>query len=293
MATPTTTTAILPTPTGGLGGWIKHHDEHWLFVLIYLGLAVGLSIFVSLFWLVVVVAFHLVLELVRQAFYRETYPSVILHALWEIKMDVGLVLLALTLVLYIEVVLGILGLQSAARAAAASRAVHAGSRAGSRAGATASAAEQWVRGILLAFDEMARVTYATIMMKKGNGEEEAAEARAEGEVGMGDAAGDPAEGAYAQALAEPAAESVEGTPELEEASPEAVEAGSEPVEGMPAPLEALPQPAWQGSWGMADHIGLAMVAAGLVLIVAAPYLTIHDWGSALVTLLEELRPLPG
>jgi len=252
MATSTAPSAILPAPVGGIGGWIKHHDEHWLFVLIYLGMAVGLSIFVSLFWLLVVVAFHFALELIRQAFYRKTYSSVLLHALWEIKMDLGLVLLALTLVLYIEVVLGILGLQSAARAAAASRAVHVGARTGSRAGASVTAAEQWVRGILLAFDEMARVTYATIMMKKGKG----------------GADGEPAEGDQPPA-------SADATPEPEQ-----------------APLEHMPDPAWGGTWGMADHIGLAMVVVGLILLLAVPHLTIHDWSTALITLLEELQPLP-
>lgn len=161
--------------------WAVHHDESWLFVAIYLGLAVGLSVFVSLFWLLVCGVFHLLLELVRQAHYRDSVGSVLLHAFWEIKMDVGLILLALSLVLYLEVVLGVLGLQSAARAAAVGRAANTGVRAGTRAaqagsraaqagaraaGGSSSAMEQWVRGFLLTVDELARVVYAIFLVKE-------------------------------------------------------------------------------------------------------------------------------
>jgi hypothetical protein len=259
---------------GGFGDWIRNHDESWLFVAIYIGLAVGLSVFVSLFWLVVVGVFHLVLELVRQAYYRETWTSTVLHAWWEIKMDVGLILLALTLVLYLEVVLGLLGLQSAARAAAATRVAHAGARGGSRAaqagsraahaaargsraGATGSAIEQWVRGFLLAVDEMARVAYATLVARKrkvvvenGTG------------LGVADAVSDS----------------------------EAAELPAETHEPVEAVVDLMPGSAWRGRWGTADHIGIVMVVAGIILILA-PYVTTHEWGTAVATLIDELRPL--
>jgi len=148
--------------------WIREHDESWVFVAAYLGLAVGLSVFVSLFWLVVVAALHFGLELIRQSHYREGTRSVVLHALWEVKLDVGLVLLALTLVLYIEVVLGILGLQSAARAAAVSRA-------GVRIGSRAAAWERNLRTFLLTMDEMARIGHAAVMFKKKGSRKTAAQ----------------------------------------------------------------------------------------------------------------------
>jgi hypothetical protein len=283
----------LAAPDGGgrFGEWVRNHDESWLFVAIYIGLAVGLSVFVSLFWLVVVGVFHLALEILRQAYFRETRTSTVLHALWEIKMDVGLILLALTLVLYLEVVLGLLGLQSAARAAAATRvaqagarggtrAAHAGSRAaqagsraaqagsraaqaaarsGSRAGATGSAIEQWVRGFLLAVDEMARVAYATLVVRKKKDDQ-----------GV-----DPGQ---------------EATEDAERAN-EVVDVPAE----APHPAVAAPDPrpsvAWRGRWGVADHIGLVMVAIGIILILLAPYVTPHEWGTAVATLIDELRPL--
>ena len=148
-----------PTQASGLRQWIEEHDESWIFVVVYLGLAVGLSVFVSLFWLVVVAALHLGLEVIRQAFYRNGAQEIALHALWEIKLDVGLILLALSLVLYVEVVLGILGIQSATRAAAATRV-------GARVGARAAAWERNLRTFLLTVDEMVRVGYAAAMLRR-------------------------------------------------------------------------------------------------------------------------------
>jgi hypothetical protein len=151
------TAVEVPRPT--LRDWIRDHDESWIFVVVYLGLAVGLSVFVSLFWLVVVAALHLGLELIRQNFYRDGAREVVLHALWEIKLDVGLILLALALVLYVEVVLGILGIQSASRAAAATRA-------GARIGARAAAWERNLRTFLLTADEMVRIGHAAFMIRR-------------------------------------------------------------------------------------------------------------------------------
>jgi hypothetical protein len=271
MSTPAESAAEQPpnaaaTARNGAGrfaDWVRNHDESWLFVAIYIGLAVGLSVFVSLFWLVAVGVFHLALELMRQAYYRETWTATVLHAWWEIKMDVGLILLALTLVLYLEVVLGLLGLQSAARAAAATRVAHAGARggsraaqagaraaqtaarAGSRAGATGSAIEQWVRGFLLAVDEMARVTYATLVARKKK-------------------------------------VVVEEGPDVAVQDGRGVEMVGDVVSE---------ESTWGGRWGVADYMGVAMVGAGIILILLAPYLTPHEWGTALATLVDELRPL--
>jgi hypothetical protein len=144
----------------GLRDWVRDHDERWSFVVLYLGLAVGLSVFVSLFWLLVVGALHFALECGRQAHFREGGVEIVGHAMWEVKLDVGLVLLALTLVLYIDVVLGLLGLQSAARAAAVTRV-------GARVGSRAAAWERTIRTFLITVDEMARIAYAAVLMRKG------------------------------------------------------------------------------------------------------------------------------
>jgi hypothetical protein len=235
----------------GLRDWVRDHDERWSFVVLYLGLAVGLSVFVSLFWLLVVGALHFALECGRQAHFREGRLEVVGHALWEVKLDIGLVLLALTLVLYIDVVLGLLGVQSVARAAAVTRA-------GARIGTRAAAWERNIRTFLLTVDEMARIAYAAVTVRKGG------------------------PGAARRAAAEAEALVASGVAEAREAA------------GVQATESAPPDPGlgWRGKWGMADRIGLALVVAGLTLMLVAPLLTAHDWGTAATALMEELRPFP-
>jgi len=299
--------------TPSLREWVRDHDESWIFVVLYLGLAVGLSVFVSLFWLVVVAGLHFLLELIRQRHYREGPRSVALHALWEVKLDVGLVLLALTLVLYIEVVLGILGIQSAARAAAVTRA-------GARVGTRAAAWERNLRTFLLTVDEMARVVHAGFMLRRKKKRSKA------GAPGAGVAPGDPGvEEAPISPAALNASVAVEAPTAAE--SPTAAEAAEAPP--VPKPPEAVQEaaaaarasrtpgktatgktarplpaggtgppapprpPAWSLKWKLGDRIGLALVAAGVLMMTAAPYLTPHDWASARAVLAEELRPFPG
>lgn len=218
---------------------MRDHDERWSFVLLYLGLAVGLSVFVSLFWLLVVAGLHFGLECGRQAHYREGRAEIAGHALWEVKLDIGLVLLALTLVLYIDVVLGLLGLQSAARAGAVTRA-------GARIGSRAAAWERNIRTFLLTVDEMARLAYAAVMVRKG-------------ERGL--------------ATKPPPAETPGPAEEVDSAS-----------------SAAEPSPGWRGRWGMADRIGLLLVVAGVLLLLAAPLLTPHDWRTAFIAIATELSP---
>ena len=299
--------------TPSLREWVRDHDESWIFVVLYLGLAVGLSVFVSLFWLVVVAGLHFLLELVRQRHYREGPRSVVLHALWEVKLDVGLVLLALTLVLYIEVVLGILGIQSAARAAAVTRA-------GARVGTRAAAWERNLRTFLLTVDEMARVVHAGFMLRQKRKRSKAGAPGAGVAPVAGVAPGDPE---VVEAAAAPEAAEAAPVPKPPEAVQEAAataRASSTPgktspgktssgktspaktVTGRTAPPlraggtgpPAPPRPpAWSLKWKLGDRIGLALVAAGILLMTAAPYLTPHDWASARAVLAEELRPFPG
>jgi hypothetical protein len=245
----------------GMRDWVRDHDERWSFVVLYLGLAVGLSVFVSLFWLLVVGALHFTLECGRQAHFREGRLEVLGHALWEVKLDIGLVLLALTLVLYIDVVLGLLGLQSAARAAAVTRA-------GARIGTRAAAWERNIRTFLLTVDEMARIAYAAVTVRRN------ASGAFRGAAGSG-AGAEGAEMLQAEALRAAALQA-------EAAAVRAAEAAGPPDPGL----------GWRGAWGLADRIGLALVVAGLTLMLVAPFLTAHDWGTAAATLLEELRPFP-
>jgi hypothetical protein len=130
--------------------WVINHDESWLFVGLYVGLAVVLSIWISLFWLVAVVAIHFGFEWVRQRHLREGLRPRLLETLWEVKLDIALVVFALALSLYMEVILGIVGLHAASRAGAATL----------RGGARFAAWEQAIRGFFLSVDDAAQVARA-------------------------------------------------------------------------------------------------------------------------------------
>lgn len=152
------------TPTGNLTSgpirrWIIAHDDSWWFIIPYVGLAVILSIVLSLFWLVAVVGAHFVLEWMRQSYTAQTLDlrrglgDILLRVLWELKLDIGLVLFALALTLYMEMTLGVLGIGSAARAT---------TMAGVRAGARFSVMQQVLRGVLLSLDDMAQIIRALL-----------------------------------------------------------------------------------------------------------------------------------
>jgi hypothetical protein len=147
---------------GAAREWIHDHDHRWLFVLAYLGLAVVLSVFVSLFWLVFMAGVHLLLEYIRHLRPGWSSARILAHSAWEVKLDFALVLLALGAVLYIDVVLGVLGIQSAARAAAVTRA-------GARAASRIAAWERNVRAFLLTIDEMVRVGRAVTLLWRRKG----------------------------------------------------------------------------------------------------------------------------
>ncbi len=142
--------ALAPAPTlHPAHEWVVEHDDRRLFIVLYIGLALLLSIWISLFWLVVMVGVHLLFELVRQSHLRRRPAAVLAHALWEIKLDIGLVLLSLVFALYMEVVVGVLGLNAAARLGSAAKL-------GAR-GVRFAAWERTLRGILLAADDAVQV----------------------------------------------------------------------------------------------------------------------------------------
>jgi hypothetical protein len=152
--------ATMPRPT--LRAWLRDHDDKWPFVVLYLGASVLLSILISLFWLLVVIAVHLAFECFRQAHYRAGRKNVFLHALWEVKLDFGLAALAFGVALYIDVILGAVGIHSAARIAAATRV-----------GVRAAAWERNLRTFLLTVDEISRIGHAVYTLRakrrKGKG----------------------------------------------------------------------------------------------------------------------------
>lgn len=138
----------VPAPGGiwtAVGQWVHDHDDRKLFIIPYVGLALVLSIMISLFWLVALVALHFAFELYKQ---NRIGPrdrlSVLVRASWAVFLDLGLVFFALTVALYIDVVFGLLGLSAAARA---------GVQGGARLGSRAVAWESVIRGVAISADE--------------------------------------------------------------------------------------------------------------------------------------------
>jgi hypothetical protein len=151
MTRVTASPASLVQQRAGLADWIRNHDESWLFIACYVGLAVVLSVWISLFWLGVVVAGHFALELWRQKLISPR--GYIRRALWEIKLDIALVGMALALAVYMDLLLGVVGAQSAARATAVAQK-------GLKAGSRFAAWERAIRGFLLSADDVAQVARA-------------------------------------------------------------------------------------------------------------------------------------
>lgn len=146
-------TRPLPRRQARIRRWLRKHDDQWGFTLVYITLAVVLSMAISLFWLVAVVAAHAMLEywsLGRQGVHRHRLGWVV----WHVKLDIALVLFALWLGLYIEVLFGIAGLSAAARATA-------------QTGARFLAWQRAVRGVLLTLDDAA-VVAKSVMGRNGS-----------------------------------------------------------------------------------------------------------------------------
>jgi hypothetical protein len=140
-----------------LGRWIHHHDDSRLFAILYIGLALVLSIVLGLFWLVVVVALHGLLEVVRQRSLDPWWPGVLGRVLWELKLDLALILLAFVVVLYMDVVLGVAGLNAAVRA-------------GARGGARLLAWQRGLRAAALSIDDVAQIARAAASRRRGGGD---------------------------------------------------------------------------------------------------------------------------
>lgn len=121
--------------------WLLEHDHRATFTILYISLALVLSMAISMFWLAAVVAAHGVIE-----YWSLGKTGVNSHrlgrTLWHVKLDIVLLLAALALGLYIDVLFGIAGLSAAART-------------GAQATARFVAWQRTIRGVLLTADEAA------------------------------------------------------------------------------------------------------------------------------------------
>jgi len=246
-----------------LRDWIVNHDDSWIFIILYVGLAVVLSLWISLFWLVVVVAGHFVLEWIRQRHLRET--GVLAEVFWELKLDIALILFSLVLTLYLEVVFGILGLKAAGRAVTIARA-------GARGGSRFAAWERTLRGLLLSADDAAQIARALVVRRPSK-------AGVAGAAAAVAAAARASDGGQAEAGAH-----------LQEAA--AMRADARAEDHTAGKAGAARWGSWTGRWSKGDWFAVGLGVACVALILLAPWLTSHDYASAFATMGRELRPFP-
>lgn len=128
--------------------WLLDHDHRTSFTVIYITLALVLSMAISMFWLVAVVAAHGIIEYwsLGKEGIREQRLG---RTLWHIKLDIMLVLAALWLGLYIDLIFGVAGLSAAART-------------GAQVSARLLAWQRAIRGVLLSVDEAALAAKAAL-----------------------------------------------------------------------------------------------------------------------------------
>lgn len=144
----------MPTP---LKRWVKDHDERWSFIFVYVGAAIILSIYANLFWVVLLMLGHYGLEVWRHYVIEVKKP--LLTALWHVKLDIALVLFALVIALYAELVMAALGLGQAARAGQAVR--------GAQMLTRFAIIERGLRIFFLTIDDIARIGMIVWKVMKG------------------------------------------------------------------------------------------------------------------------------
>jgi hypothetical protein len=135
--------------------WVRDHDDRLSFVILYIGAAIALSVLLNLFWVAMLMLGHFGLEILRGRLLKAESP--LRHALWEVKLDVGLLLFALVVALYSEHVLALLGLGQAARAGQAARGLQMVAKFG--------IVERALRILVLTMDDFARLVQAFIKFR--------------------------------------------------------------------------------------------------------------------------------
>lgn len=146
--------------------WVRDHDDRLSFVLLYIGGAIALSVWLNLFWVAMLMLGHFALEIFRGHLLKAERP--LFHALWEVKLDIGLLLFALVVALYADHVLALLGLGQAARAGQAARGLQAVAKFG--------IVERALRILVLTMDDIARLVQAVIKFRKKDEEPQIAAA---------------------------------------------------------------------------------------------------------------------
>lgn len=123
---PTITPPTKPLANNAFTRWVDRHDDTWLFTIIYVSLAVSLSLSISLFWLLVVATAHASLEWYALSRAGVAKPRrKIKQILWHLRLDLVIILFALWVDVYMTALFGVLGLNAVARTTTVARAARA------------------------------------------------------------------------------------------------------------------------------------------------------------------------
>lgn len=135
--------------------WLLDHDNRSTFTILYITLALVLSMAISMFWLAAVIAAHGLIEYwsLGKRGVREHRAGL---TVWHIKLDIMLLLAALWLGLYIDLLFGVAGLSATART-------------GAQVSARVLAWQRAIRGVLLSVDEAALAAKAVMGRNAGQG----------------------------------------------------------------------------------------------------------------------------
>jgi hypothetical protein len=95
--------------------WIKEHDDRWSFILPYVALSVTLSVALSLFWLLLIIVVHVLIEWLRLKARPPTRRLV--ECLAQTQLDWALLLAAVCMEVYLETAAGLAGAGQFARGA--------------------------------------------------------------------------------------------------------------------------------------------------------------------------------
>jgi hypothetical protein len=256
---------------------VLFHDDSKLFVFAYVGLAVVLAIWLGLFWLAAVVGVHFLIELVKQHHYDPRPLPILTRSLWELKLDIGLVVFGLVIAVYMGIILGAAGIGAAARV-------------GAQAAARAGIWQRALRGILLTVDDVALVVKTRSIASGRNGPAAnglasgTTEGNMEGRAGgAGDGPDDDPRGAEADRVRDAPSTDPAGIAVLAPPHPP-----PEPPAGGPALWGGWAAP----RWSRGDRFSLAFTALSVLLVLAAPLLTHHTVDTAWAEIVNEMRPFP-
>ncbi len=144
-----------------LKAWIVDHDNKIIFNILYIGLALVLSIWLGLFWLVAVVAIHVIIEFFRQYLLSGKTGYSVMESLWELKLDIGLIFFAFWLAVYLDFIFGVAGLAAGTRVAA---------QTGGRIAQTGTRVAIWqrvIRSVFMSLDDVGLAFKVLARGKKG------------------------------------------------------------------------------------------------------------------------------